>query len=124
MSDEPHMDQLLDAAGAQRGPGHPPEGTAVVAKEPDAGEQLYDNDDGAAQIGGIDTCSGQWRADAVGISVLCVPGKAVVDGLGLVGMADRPLPALQHFVIGASEHDIRLPPSLVVESSGRVQTLP
>src|SRR6202048_3770579 len=45
MGDEPDVDQLFDAAGAQRGPGHPPEGAAVVAEEPDADQQLEDDDD-------------------------------------------------------------------------------
>ena len=38
MGDDPDMDQLLDASGAQRRPGQLPENAAVIAKEPDSNQ--------------------------------------------------------------------------------------
>ena len=53
MSDDPDMDQLLDAPGAQRRQRHLPEVAAVIAEQADPQQQPHDDDKGAPQIGGV-----------------------------------------------------------------------
>src|SRR5258708_38856878 len=105
MGDDPDMDQLLDAAGAQCWPSHPPEDPTIVAKQPDANEQPRHHQRRAAQIGSVSAPSGQGRGDPVDVSMLGVPGKAAIDRFRCVGMPNGTPPARPRLFVRAKKYD-------------------
>src|SRR6202030_2956364 len=117
VGDDPDMDQLLDASGAQRGPGHLPEAAAIIAEQPDPNQQSRYDPDGAAQIARVEARPRQRQGDPIDVSVLRIPGKAAIDRFRGVGVTDRTAPIVQHLVVRASKDDVRLAAPVFVEAS-------